>query len=150
MNLHAINCGSKAPECNRATLSIAQIVCQVVVQEFSGNQAFGWKWVFIETIDWLLILTTWILPCNDRLWNVWLLVVKVKINGVSMICSVHYQQSLGCIVISFQSESIGCLWRQKGMCHAHCPILKMSAIWASIIFGLESWIIQWLCNHLNP
>jgi len=42
-NLHTINCQPKAPECERATLFIPQIMWIVVYQNLRGYKASGCK-----------------------------------------------------------------------------------------------------------
>jgi len=61
----------------------------------------------------------------------------------------HYQQSLGCMVIFFRSESIGDLYRQKAMRLACFPAPEMSVNRASTISVHASWIIERLSNDPN-
>ena len=86
-------------------------------------------------IHWEMIVKMWLMQGS----------VESQPCGVS-----YYQQTMGCLMISFQSESIGPLYSQQGMRYTHCPTIEMSVNIASTMFGLASWIIQGLWFNPNP
>jgi len=61
MDLYAITYRLKPLKCNWATSFIRLITSIVVSQNLRGLEAFGYKWLYLETVYWLSIMIVWIL-----------------------------------------------------------------------------------------
>ena len=81
-NLHAVNWQPKVLECDSATLSIAQRSCASVDQTFRRHKAFGYSWVFIQSINWLSIMTISLFGQNYWPFNNFKDIFMVSVTGV--------------------------------------------------------------------
>jgi len=77
-------------------------------------------------------------------------VINVSVISASTIFSLTHSAIKTPRCHIFQSECIGRRYSKKGKRHAHCPILKMSANGASMMFEFASWKIQRAVRRHQP
>jgi len=79
-----------------------------------------------------------IIECTKAV-SMWLMCASTECQQFYIL---HIQQSMGCIIPSFQSECIGRRYCKKSEWLGRCHILKMNVNGASTSFGIASWNIQ--------
>ena len=149
MDFYAVNCRPTLMKSDGPSSFLVQMTCRLVAQKLIGLEAFGCKWLYIETIYWLSIMTLCILqtivehPMNDSM------ALRCVSTEFQRFIVLPIQQVKGCIVAPIQRGSISHHDRWKGKQNAPRPILEMSVNRASTIIGLASWIITGLCTGID-